>query len=1569
MFFYICILLATSLSFLYGTPIKPTPSKTPPSIPLTYAFDYEAATVFQAISFPLSDIKDPFTTEIFTEIDANFGHKGLNLNHDQINLIKKTYLYLIFLVKLEAVQKTDSKFKQYRSDFAPYLKDNNSPQPHIPDKTLVTSAGWNNVLITTQDIANSSMWQLFCKASVTDTYSFFYTALNIIHEVEQQTFNYIPHIETSFYDHDYTNLRSINELTRLKIILETTCKDYYVTQCSDWNALPTINPNQKKQNKLQTLEKELLLFKQIPFYKNTHDIHELLGIKKDDNQTIATKSLLSPKQLASPLKEQAWCYFMLNEMLSMLYGLITPDRLSDVLTYCSQNNLSPSVFPYTIDDYVYFEELLSIKSKTENTHTKSVHPSPPTHKKEDSHVPIALHHALHSAKDKLNKNAKVQWFWNTIAHAVESAAEDIKHAAVSVGDAIEDAAEAAAHGVVGVAEGVFGATVGFIGNLTDVSSIKEFGSEVQKEALDNLQKSTADMEKSVNELATGVKDALAAGASIDGALVGIITDDKKLGQDFQTVLNSVEDSLVDVGAKFVNAQLQYVGDINMMTMQVTEEFSNLVASSVGALYTGDLSAIGQNAEDLLNDTIKSITSSFSNLLSASKELVGAVMQGLGAIMNSLTTIFIDISREVTFLVTAAANLEDTVLSGKFDFSGALHNAKEARNSVTNTLEAHRQTINQVMGVAIAIGFTIVTEVASGGAATGADAAIDAELISGDIVASAVETGTEAATEVGTETATEGAVETGTETTTEASTQTTEDVASQTEKAGEDAAPKEQEPDEEPEQAKEEPKEQAKEEAKEEPKEQPKEEAKGKTKWEIAKQGLGYTLKALGNIMNIVFSVFGVLSGINGDAMNESKEKQQEEQLINMWKYINDNKIAIVQNQSSYLNELQQKQQATLGNQILALTFIKNLTYANINSFTQQISHVLAQQLTPLLTPNNNGMLAANIGTSWGIETNYLDLYPTQGFSTASTGRTDFPFAQEVAQAPYAANDLAKSSTTKIKNKKEPIKLWFNQKVTAMDETDDKNNNKKPLDPLQVEIDLQVIYITNGPFYTGLYLGGNHHDYTSSDYLDTLTKTKTFDLDAAHLAKMVILFRDSATDPLHVGVYEHEGKNWITKETLPATMQLYAHHTYHMKTNLDKDQLTIKVFVDSDSKNIWSKTVPVTALENQRTYGVIASGVAVQWNQTSPKPIINVNTQARPPFSKIPEIEREKKSKQLAARAEKPTFGSMKLQAVSKQATLFGQYLYATQDTNLKKVSPKNSHDFVVFAINRNQVISNIGIPPNNNQDNESENPNVIVSVITGNVYDEKGNIVSHSGNLWNIYQKQFGPFDTTISSYITTVQTNIFASLSKITFGSFDLDAASQDIIQKGLFIYTCDQTLFATDATGKKITDYLIFAQINNNELGDNIGMPPTANNAQGLISLVTGNLYAKTTTITKGSAPTPIAQGYNELYAYENQFGTIDQQLLSKIQAAQTDYQAYLVAQKQSQSETKTPKIIVFSSNPTDTTNLASPNKPVSLGSGPIHISLGTPSKGSLSDLQKQAAGPAGFQLKLGTPPHLKS
>lgn len=492
----------------------------------------------------------------------------------------------------------------------------------------------------------------------------------------------------------------------------------------------------------------------------------------------------------------------------------------------------------------------------------------------------------------------------------------------------------------------------------------------------------------------------------------------------------------------------------------------------------------------------------------------------------------------------------------------------------------------------------------------------------------------------------------------------------------------------------------------------------------------YNWEFLGmQILNGVFTSFSIIAGYNQDQATERQQRNERKTIESLWKFIENSKISILQAQQGFTNELRQKNQIALQNQACDLQYYTNLINSSINLTQDQISQVLAQQYIQMLTPDVNDLKSADIGSSWGLQTPFFYLYPSQGFMSATLARPDFPYAQEVAQAPLTIklqgqNDqkgLLDTQTT-------AAKLWFNQRaVAAINTTVDI--------PLDVEIKFRIIYKLNTGYHVGLYLGGTFYNYGSDDYLASITDSQRVDMNTAHLAKMFVITQDQPTAQPTMGLYEHEGKGWIMQEPLlESTIDTAT--IYHMKAHLDQNQLTVSYWTEGDPNKIWQKTVNVTAC-NQQTIGMIFSGVAVEWNVVKPTLQIQESRTARAANALEPEADRERTAKKALQELLNPQFASMILTATSKSSLLNGIYLYTTTSTNLVDAQGNALSDYVVFAyINDAKKVSQLGQSPQSNPATATLQPaNVLVSLISGNVYDASGNIVRNLKNIIQAYAK------------------------------------------------------------------------------------------------------------------------------------------------------------------------------------------------------------------------------------------
>jgi hypothetical protein len=193
----------------------------------------------------------------------------------------------------------------------------------------------------------------------------------------------------------------------------------------------------------------------------------------------------------------------------------------------------------------------------------------------------------------------------------------------------------------------------------------------------------------------------------------------------------------------------------------------------------------------------------------------------------------------------------------------------------------------------------------------------------------------------------------------------------------------------------------------------------------------------------------------------------------------------------------------------------------------------------------------------------------------------------------------------------------------------------------------------------------------------------------------------------------------------------------MKAHLDQTTLTVTFWSEDKPQQQVTQTVSVTA-GDQRTFGVICSGLALEWGVITPYLPITQNNAARAELNGQTEFDREKDSKAAWTELSSPKFGSYSLQSFGKPALIQKNYIYTTTQTQLKDPQGKNLEDILVFGYKDKNAITQIGISPINSD----PRPNVAISLITDTIYDEKNNIVGTNQDTWSTLQNSL----TTISS-------------------------------------------------------------------------------------------------------------------------------------------------------------------------------------------------------------------------------
>ena len=1360
----------------------------------------------------------PTTSINETAIDAIYGKSGLNLPQDDIIQIKQTYGYLEVIVKSHKIATNPAltQIKESLKNLSLSKKNSSSLSQDI-----CNSKEWKSVVITNAEIESSDVWQLYLKSSIVDHYENQRDFIETISMIQDQMFPYLANIELNFYNNDFIQLRTFAELLRIKKMLQDNTLQQYVHACIDWKDKDqaTMNSNiaafKLTDFYIRTHDKTVWTPATAQAMASQHPLQEyvmtyfmLTTIQSSVQDKFNQKNLLSFLTTASSpkLAPNFFCYqptdliclddilalqtilnkknnptpptpgtelqsFNISDLVDMSKTGIQPaNNVQGFQTGSKESDnviIQKSKNPFTKMGKDFNKTMKSAgKGITDaaNATGKGIEQAANITAKSITDTAVATGQGLEQTTNALGNDLDVK----DIGSALVSTGNALGHAAQGVGYGLTGSSKAISefnrsgkdfnkaiktlssmafigtmtHGVEGVALGAAGFGATLIGDLvyaqTGNKSIKDWGSKESKKAMDDLQTAGKDLNTVIDSTAKALEDGIVAPvALVAGNAVGFILQDQKIGQDMTLVMNQVCDSAINVGSAGFTSMNNLLNTQLVALYKVSESGVEMIVDAVMVAYggvTGQTAVTNRSAaittattKGLVKNMAQAATSTLSCAITSAMNMIMSCAAVMAAVENSMTTITFDMVREITFLG-----------SGLGELMGAPVSATQERNKISAKMEKHRGTINIVMSVVVMVAVTVLT---CGAAAPEAEAILSAEIggqaateAATQTAITATEQATEqaariAATELSTTTATAA------ESSAAAITEETTTVATSTGQASATAAEGSSTTAEVAVRSSTEAITQATEEV-----------ATKETSFLAA-----YGADIMGQAINLVFSVFSVISGDNQDEAAIKMLAQEKASIMNLWQFIENNKVVMTQSQNLYLDELHKKHEAAIENQNFGLNYYTNYLNSSINNIQNQISHALSEQYIELLTPDVNESRIADIGSTWGLTTPFVYLYPSQGFLTTTLGRPNFPYAQEIAQAPLIAQDKGTDATKNAldNNTKQTSKSWFNQRAVA-------NVNQATDAPLNVEMQFKIIYNLTSDFYVGLYLGGKYYDYNSPEYLADIQNNGGIHLDDAHLAKMFVVKRESNEKIPSIGVYENEGKEWIVNKTLDEKLFTNS-STYHMSATLHKNQLTVAFWPLDKPSEKWSSTVVITPCD-QRTFGVIFSGAAIEWNVIKPVMPIVTNGKVRTGISNPPEADRERAAKKLWTTLKNPQFGAMKLETLGKKYLLQGQYLYTTQDTKLTDKDNKVISDTVAFAIYNSGIVSNIGASPivtDTSPSTKAQQPNAIVSMISGNIYDSKGIVIDTKQDPWPLFMKNNGPFDQALIDSITAAQKNV----------------------------------------------------------------------------------------------------------------------------------------------------------------------------------------------------------------------
>lgn len=659
------------------------------------------------------------------------------------------------------------------------------------------------------------------------------------------------------------------------------------------------------------------------------------------------------------------------------------------------------------------------------------------------------------------------------------------------------------------------------------------------------------------------------------------------------------------------------------------------------------------------------------------------------------------------------------------------------------------------------------------------------------------------------------------------------------------------------------------------------------------------------VMTLGPQIFAAYGSYQADELAIQQKHDEKEFVHNFGIFVDNNKTVYQQQQDEWSTELNAKYTSELENQERGLGFYENFLANNFESLKEQMSSVLGSYWSQIVTHDSFGMVPADIGSLYGFKTGIYELNPSQGFSLYSAARDSY--SQEIAVFPAITLQQDGSLTTVAETKN-----WFNQKEVAI--LDNPVN--------EVEIKFKGIYLLNS-FHIGLYFGGEDIN------LNDIKKNQKAPLDLGHLAKMAVFKKEDKDHPVTFGVYEHEGKGWLSQSLESPPFMLG--EWYHIKMVLSGTNLSVKVWNEANQEPSGASSFQVSVSPSQKIIGVISSGASIEYQFVTPKiPAIPMNGQNSAfDATKRPKLRPEdqrcglpcdfknpswvdlltEKYRESIARPSldyvmSPTVSNIPLNAVGKMQVLRGQYIYTTKATNLV-VGGKAVDDYVVLC-NMVELIDTYSIVPTTIGENITllnlQVPQAsvnMISLISENGYGTDGtNLYMHLTKVFDNYVAQYGPLTDALEKEIKTLRQNYFKQAMAFTFGLFKLEAVSQDLLEQGNFIYTTtlkdpNKGDVVKDEKGNPLNDYFLLTVLDSEQppsYSTQRGNPGISYNdllsnkskKYGILSLVSGNLYGET-------SEKPINSGFRTtilLRNYERNQGSLPANLHNAIVNAQQFY-----------------------------------------------------------------------------------
>ncbi|MBN1549258.1 hypothetical protein JW872_01205 [Candidatus Babeliales bacterium] len=600
------------------------------------------------------------------KLDQFFGSGGVNLAAtDPITVmyVKSFYAFLETLAKYEKgseSQKQEILTTLRALKIATIGKNNSAATEQTTWNEAISTAQQQlnttlaQLTITADEVKASAIWQTYIKYTLAQLFNQMESIASNANSFQLGTYKYLPDLDVAIHQTDCRNTWYTIDFMRHYLVLLRSVTQRLAASCADdaWSTTA---------NNFAALSNQIKVYIATPFYQAASQPEQFVTTSDDsinaDHATLGALTAIEAHYITA--------IHMAAALQKKLNPLFNRDKFSQTMTALAASSPTPSILPYTLDDYVYLSELNDTRRSIAAYDTETLQPIT---FQDDENEDIILSSVSTSRNETVVPQNYLSDVWDGI---VEGGKEAV--------DALSDVPGDIANWATDTWEGVSKGTVGF---FTGNQALMDEASKAFGKANDSIVAIINDL----GEAERGALHSVGAGLSF---VLGF--GDPTLQAEFESLFNSAADIVVDAIEGVTGGVMKLHGTVFRLGFDTIRIVNNLLVGGIEVIIgEQSLGEWGNNFKNIVEDMGVAILSSLTFIGDKLLDILQDAIKFIAYLTNYILDVILDVVRGLE-------TLYHTVVEGQ-----NIVDAWQRSKSAAWAADHRRLLFNIVLGIEFAV---------------------------------------------------------------------------------------------------------------------------------------------------------------------------------------------------------------------------------------------------------------------------------------------------------------------------------------------------------------------------------------------------------------------------------------------------------------------------------------------------------------------------------------------------------------------------------------------------------------------------------------------------------------------------------------------------------------------------------------------------------------------------------------------------------------------------------------------------------------------------------------------------